>query len=114
MIFQLFQKLNRDLGLTILIVTHDLALSRKVSRVVMISDGKISTEKIRRADYENGLPDEFSFQESHEEYSVLDKARRVQLSEEMLQQAGIHSNKVKVELQGEKIVITKEEEAHFD
>lgn len=114
MIFQLFQKLNRDLGLTILIVTHDLALSRKVSRVVMISDGKISTEKIRRADYENSLPDGFSFQESHEEYSVLDKTRRVQLSEEMLQQAGIHSNKVKVEMQGDKIVITKEAESHFD
>lgn len=107
MIFRLFQKLNRDLGLTILIVTHDIALSRKVERVVMISDGKISTEKIRKEDYTNDLPDGFSFRDSHEEYSVLDKARRVQLSEEMLEQAGIHSNKVKIEMQGDKIVIMK-------
>ncbi|MCI7106485.1 MAG: ABC transporter ATP-binding protein [Agathobacter sp.] len=107
MIFRLFQKLNRDLGLTILIVTHDVALSQKVSRVVMISDGKISTEKIRKESDSNDMTERFSFRETHEEYSVLDKARRVQLSEEMLEQAGIHSNKVKIEMIGDKIVITK-------
>ena len=39
----LFRKLNRELGLTIIIVTHDMKLAHKVDRVVMISDGKIST-----------------------------------------------------------------------
>lgn len=31
-IFRLFRKLNADLGLTILIVTHDLGLAEKVNR----------------------------------------------------------------------------------
>lgn len=48
----MFRKLNADLGLTILIVTHDLGLAEKVNRGgVMISDGKISTEKIRKEMY---------------------------------------------------------------
>lgn len=51
-IFTLLQKLNREIGLTILIVTHDMSIADKVSRTVMISDGKISTEKIRRGQKE--------------------------------------------------------------
>lgn len=115
-IFQLFQKLNRELGLTILIVTHDIALASKVDRVVMISDGKISTEKIRRDAYGEGVSVGFSEEasgadfaslEAHEEYSVLDKAHRVQLSEEILEQVGIDSNKVKIEVIDGKVVISK-------
>ena len=47
-ILDLFKKLNQDLGLTILIVTHDMSLADRVNRVIMISDGKISTEKVRK------------------------------------------------------------------
>lgn len=42
-IFDIFRELNRN-GQTILIVTHDIALSKKVRRVVAIRDGKISSE----------------------------------------------------------------------
>ena len=45
----LFRKLNKEMGITIIIVTHDISLARKVDRVVMISDGKISTEKVMKA-----------------------------------------------------------------
>lgn len=110
MIFQLFQKLNADLGLTILIVTHDLGLAHKVNRVVMISDGKISTEKIRKEMYTNHANSRFSDggveEACHEEYSVLDKAHRVQLSGEVLEKAGIDSNKVRIEVADGKIVIS--------
>ena len=41
-IFDVFTELNKE-GQTILIVTHDVALSRKVRRVVAIRDGKISS-----------------------------------------------------------------------
>ena len=37
-IFRLFCKLNEDLGLTIVIVTHDLSLADKVQRIVRIAD----------------------------------------------------------------------------
>ena len=111
MIQDLFRKLNEELGITIIIVTHDISLANKVSRVIMVSDGKISTEKIMKDEYKRKL-DELSAEnlaqvESHEEYSVMDKAHRVQLSEEFLEMAGIDSNKVKVEVKDGKIIISK-------
>lgn len=101
-IFSLFGKLNRDLGLTILIVTHDLGLADKVNRVVLISDGKISTEKIRKdvASWNDGE------ENTQEEYVILDRAHRLQLSDEVLEQAGISSNKVSIAVEDGKVVIT--------
>jgi len=90
MLQDLFKKLNKEIGITVIIVTHDMHLADRVGRVIMVSDGKIGTEK----------------DEKSELYSVLDKARRVQLSEEMLKEAGITSNKVKVEVVDGKIVIS--------
>lgn len=107
----LFRKLNKELGLTIIIVTHDLKLAAKVDRVVMISDGKISTEKIMKEKYKTQmemLNDIDLIDDAHEEYSVLDKAHRVQLSDEMLSAAGIDTNKVKVSVENGKVVITRE------
>lgn len=118
-IFSLFHKLNRELGITIVIVTHDMALADRVDRTVLISDGKISTEKIRKESAEEMLrkAQEAGFtgdeggngaQDTHEEYSVLDKAHRLQLTEEMLEEAGIDSNKVRVEVMDGKVIISKE------
>lgn len=111
MIQDLFRKINEELGITIIIVTHDMSLTNKVSRVIMISDGKIGTEKIMKEEYRKQLDslttENLAALESHEEYSVLDKARRLQLSEEALELAGIDSNKVKVEVSDGKIIISK-------
>ncbi len=117
-IFHLFHELNCSMGITIIIVTHDLSLADRVDRTVMISDGKISTEKIRKesradvlrkaqeADFRTLSPQS---NETHEEYSVMDKAHRLQLSEEVLEEAGIDSDKVKVEVVDGRIVISKPE-----
>ena len=43
-IFDLFKRLNKEYNQTIIIVTHDVELSKKVARVVAIRDGKISSE----------------------------------------------------------------------
>ncbi len=106
-IFQLFRKLNADIGITILIVTHDISLADKVNRVIMISDGKISKEKVRRV-----ASHAWNEGESHEEYVVMDRAHRLQLSEDVLEKAGISSNRVRLEAMDGKIIITppKEEE----
>ena len=53
-IFDLFTELNKE-GQTILIVTHDVALSKKVKRVVAIRDGKISSERILKESYADRL-----------------------------------------------------------
>lgn len=107
-IFELFRKLNREFGITIIIVTHDMALADKVERTVLISDGKISTEKIRKTSAEELQRLASAAEFTHEEYSVLDKAHRLQLTEEMMEAAGIDSNKVRIEVQDGKIMIQKE------
>lgn len=94
----LFRKLNEELGITIIIVTHDMKLADKVNRTVMISDGKISTEKLRSRSEENS--------DSNEEFSVLDKAGRLQLNDEMLAAAGIDGRRVKVINENGRLVIT--------
>lgn len=104
-IFQLFRKLNQDLGVTIIIVTHDISLADKVNRVIMISDGKISTEKIRK---EVASTWSGQSENTHEEYVVLDRAHRLQLSEEILDKVGISTNKVCVTVEDGKVIITPE------
>ena len=104
-IFDLFTRLNREMGITIIIVTHDTNLAKKVDRVVSISDGKIGTEKLRNVMSENSFADE---QEGQTEFSVLDKAHRVQLTDEVLEAAGINSNRVRVHVEDGKVVIEQE------
>ena len=116
---ELFRAINRELGITIIIVTHDLSLADKVDRVVMISDGKISTERVLKDEYKQKLDElnGYDFEElkksgkdSHDEYQLLDKAGRIKLSEDMLDAAGIDSNRVKVSVVDKKIVISMDEE----
>ena len=104
-IFDLFTRLNREMGITIIIVTHDTNLAKKVDRVVSISDGKIGTEKHSNVMSENSFADE---QEGQTEFSVLDKAHRVQLTDEVLEAAGINSNRVRVHVEDGKVVIEQE------
>lgn len=109
---ELFRKLNKELGITVIIVTHDMKLANKVDRVLMIADGKISTEKIMREEYKKAYDTLDEMNEhpdgSHEEYSVLDKAGRVQLNEELLALAGIDSKRVRVKVEGDQVIISRE------
>lgn len=110
MIQDLFRKLNKELGITIIIVTHDLKLAAKVDRVIMISDGKISTEKVIKTRYKEQIQnmEREASDETHEEFSVMDKARRVQLGEDLLEAAGISGNKVKISVVDGKLQISGE------
>ena len=49
-LWELFRSLNKKLGTTIIIVTHDMSLADNVDRVVMISDGKIVSERVMPED----------------------------------------------------------------
>jgi putative ABC transport system ATP-binding protein len=40
-IVELFEGLNRDLGVTIVVVTHDLALAKRARRIIKLIDGSI-------------------------------------------------------------------------
>ncbi len=112
-LLDIFRKLNEELGLTIVIVTHDRLLSKKVNRVVSIRDGKTSSEMIMRQSYREqmsqlgGLADDVMTQE---EFTVLDRAGRLQIPAQMLQEIGAKSNKVKLEVVDGHIVIAAEDE----
>lgn len=110
-IFDVFRELNKN-GQTILIVTHDVTLSKKVQRVVAIRDGKISSERILKEKYTD-LVKEVSLDwhalETQEEYSVVDKAGRVQIPRELLDSLQLSDNKLKVEMADGKIILTKPE-----
>ncbi|MFB0845626.1 ABC transporter ATP-binding protein [Paenibacillus oleatilyticus] len=108
MIMDIFRHLNSELGVTIVIVTHDMALAGKVDRVVAIRDGMTSTEFVKRnpnLDAEGETEASHgSIHDVHEEYVVLDRAGRLQIPRAYLQALGIEG-KASMEFDGEKIII---------
>ncbi len=110
-IFDLFTELNRG-GQTILIVTHDMTLSKKVKRVVAIRDGKISSERVLKEEFadrvrESGI--DWRAEDTQDEFIVLDKANRLQLPQELLGELNLTDNKVKVSYHDGKIEISSPE-----
>jgi ABC-type lipoprotein export system ATPase subunit len=110
-ILDLFRHLNRSFGLTVVIVTHDPQLAKKVDRVVAIRDGKTSSEMVRRrsyaeelADLEQGIAEQDK--DSHIEYAVVDKAGRLQIPSGYLESIGAEgTGRVRVSVEDGKIVL---------
>jgi ABC-type lipoprotein export system ATPase subunit len=78
-VFTALQTANTELGATILVVTHDPAVSAQVRRTVAIRDGRTSSETLR-----HDIGDESGdAARGTVEYAVLDRAGRVQLPRQM-------------------------------
>ena len=108
-IFDVFSELNKN-GQTILIVTHDIALSKKVKRVIAIRDGKISSERVLKEEFADRLKEsniDWREIDSQEEYVVLDRANRLQIPHELIENLGLSDNKVKISYRDGEIVIQK-------
>lgn len=104
-ILDIFRRLNSELGVTVVIVTHDRMLSKKVNRVLSIRNGKTSSELILKHRYADRLDSIGLLDQTHEEFAVLDKAGRLQIPADMLEKIGLSGNKVRLELEDGKIVI---------
>jgi ABC-type lipoprotein export system ATPase subunit len=74
-VFALLRGINKNLGTTIVVVTHDPLVADQVPRTVAIRDGRTSTETVRRTELNN----EGLHQTVAEEFVVLDRAGRLQL-----------------------------------
>jgi putative ABC transport system ATP-binding protein len=84
-VFAALRTANAELGVTVVVVTHDPAVSQHVHRTIAIRDGRISTEVLRRTQTdEHGREAVVS-----EEYSVLDRAGRLQLPGEFVTALGL-------------------------
>jgi ABC-type lipoprotein export system ATPase subunit len=84
-VFGALQQANSELGVTVLIVTHDPAVSSVVRRTVAIRDGRTSTEIHRHA----VAGDDGEVAQHAVEYAVLDRAGRLQLPREMTDPLGM-------------------------
>lgn len=109
-ILDVFRDLSRDLGTTIIIVTHDRMLSKKVERVVAIRDGKTSSEFIVKQSYADILSNISSFgddEATQDEFAILDRAGRVQIPADLLEKLELRGgNKVRMEYSDGKVIMT--------
>jgi ABC-type lipoprotein export system ATPase subunit len=95
-VFDALRTANGELGVTVLIVTHDPEVSEMVRRVIAISDGRTSTETLRSDSTEgSGLGRAV-------EYAVLDRSGRLQLPQEMTDSLGMR-DRVRLEAEPDHI-----------
>ena len=76
-VFEMLRTLNRNFGVTVIIVTHYPGVSQFVDRVVHIRDGRISSETVSAASYQR------DGSRNEEEFLVVDDAGRLQLPQEL-------------------------------
>jgi ABC-type lipoprotein export system ATPase subunit len=92
-VMHLLRSLNRQLGLTILIVTHDATVAAEVDRTIAIRDGRTSTETVRRdaplaethAQAQSSSAVIGLSSQTHRESILIDRVGRLQLPKEALE-----------------------------
>ena len=106
-ILDLFAAVNNELNTTIIIVTHDPDIAYKVGRVLMIRDGKMSTE-IRRVVTFQRISGDVDAQQPLEEFVLVDGSGRVQIPREFLDRLKI-TERARVHLEDDRVTLTSEE-----
>jgi ABC-type lipoprotein export system ATPase subunit len=84
-VFELLRSVNHELGVTIVVVTHDPLVSEQVSRTIAIRDGRTSSETLRR----RAVSDAGDHHVISEEYAVLDRVGRLQLPRAHVEALGL-------------------------
>jgi ABC-type lipoprotein export system ATPase subunit len=84
-VFGALRTANAELGVTILVVTHDQQVSDQARRTIAIRDGRISSEVLRRTETDSrGREADVA-----QEYSVLDRAGRLQIPRDFIESLGM-------------------------
>jgi ABC-type lipoprotein export system ATPase subunit len=100
-VFAALRTANRDLGATVIVVTHDAAVSGQVDRTVAIRDGRTSSEVVRSGDAHDALA---------EEYAVMDRTGRVQVPREFREALAL-TRRVRLALAEDHVEIRSDREA---
>jgi putative ABC transport system ATP-binding protein len=77
-LFAALREINKALGVTVIVLTHDPLVSAQVNRTIAIRDGRTSTETVRRAE----LDAHGEHRVVAEEFALLDRVGRLQLPRE--------------------------------
>ncbi len=88
-VLDVFGMVNRELQTTVVIVTHDPDIAYKVGRVVLIRDGKLSTEIRRRVSYRPRMEGSTEDEVELDEFVLVDSSGRVQIPRDVLDRLSI-------------------------
>jgi putative ABC transport system ATP-binding protein len=84
-VFEHVRQANAELGVTVLVVTHDETVSEHVDRTVAIRDGRTASEVLRRTEVDEHGAERVVAQE----YAVLDRVGRMQLPSDFVGALGL-------------------------
>ncbi len=100
-VFAVLRALNRETGVTVVVVTHDRQIVQRVDRVVAMRDGRTSAEIVRHVQFARG-PGEVI-----DEFAVVDRSGRLQIPREMLEALDI-GPRARLELSGDHVEVRPE------
>jgi ABC-type lipoprotein export system ATPase subunit len=100
-VFRLLRRVNRELGTTIVSVTHDPLVAGHVDRVVAIRDGRTSSETVHRRE----RTEEGEHRLVAEEFAVLDRAGRLQLPRAHIEALGLE-RRVRLRLESDHVRVS--------
>jgi len=107
-VFAALRTANAESGVTVLVVTHDAAVSAHVQRTIAISDGRTSTEVLRPSEParegEGGGEEAGRAGGDGEEFAVLDRAGRLQLPRDFTDVLGMR-DRVRLALEPDHISV---------
>ncbi len=103
-VFAVMRELNESTGVTVVIVTHDRAITQRVDRVIAMRDGRTSTETVRHVQYARGRG------EVVEEYAVVDRSGRLQIPREYLEDLNI-DRRARVSITEDHVEVRPEDDA---
>ena len=101
-IFDTLRALNREYGVTIIVVTHDHNVASRVDRVIGMRDGHASTEVVRTRDSAGVALTE-------EEFVILDRVGRLQLPQAYIDSLSM-KNRVRLTLNPDHVRVYPNEE----
>jgi len=120
-LLDVFNSVRNELGVTVIVVTHDRTIARAVDRYVEIRDGKTSSEAVRK-DGGAALPTGAMYaasdaarqggpEDSHEHFTLLDSAGRLQVPPDLLASHGIKGRVKLIEVEGRIVIVPEDSDA---
>ena len=108
-VFAALRTINAELGVTIVVVTHDHAVASQVRRTVAIRDGRTASEVRRTA----RITADGSTELVSEEYAVLDRTGRMQLPAAFVDALALR-DRVRLNLEPDHVEVRPGDRAHAE